>query len=118
MLVQEAAGWLQSIVTPTRGGLTSLIAGAQATSVRSSLNLWRWAIPAAAASITSRLSNDLTVTLAMPLTVICPSPRSFFTRLFTRSMAVRSLYSRPNFLLSLGTGGCLLGSVSMGSLST
>ena len=77
------------------------------TSVRISFNLWRSAIPTAAASITRRLSSDLTVTLAMPLTVIFPNPNSSFARLFTRSTAVRIRYNLAHFLVSLGTGTCL-----------
>jgi hypothetical protein len=72
---------------------------------RSSLNLWRWAIPTAAAVITSRLSIALTVTLAMPLAVIDPNPSSSFNRLFTRSMALRSRYNLCHLGLSLGMGG-------------
>ena len=88
------------------------------TRQRTSFSLWRWAIPTAAASITSKLSNDLAVTLAIPLSVIFPNPSSSFTRLFTRSTDVRSRYSLTHFLLSLGTGACLLGSCIMDSLST
>src|SRR3972149_2999387 len=107
--------WISSVLwflpftrhsSPTDGRMINpLLVSGYTTSTRSSLNLLRSAIPTAAASITSRLSNDLTVTLAIPLAVIFPNPSSSFTRLFTRSMDVRSRYSRLNFLLPLGTGG-------------
>ena len=82
------------------------------------LSLFRRAIAIAAASITSKLSVAFTVTLALPLSVIAPSPSNSFIRLFTRSTDERSLYSLCHFRLSLGTGGCRLGSSPMGCLST
>lgn len=90
----------------------------QATRMRSSFHRCRWAMPRAAPSITSRLSSALMVTLAIPLRVMCPKPRCSFKRLFTRSMLVRRRYSLPHFLVSLGTGGCRLGSSVMGNFST
>ncbi len=74
-------------------------------------------MPTAAASITSRLSKDLTVTMAIPRSIIFPNPSSPFTRLLTRSTKVRSRYNLAHFLLSLGTGGCRRGLAIMGSLS-
>ena len=60
----------------------------------------------AAANITSKVRADLTVTLTNPLSVIFSNPSKPFTRLLTRSTAVRILYNLSHFRLSLGTGGC------------